>query len=115
MNYSSMLRAVAALFLGLLATAAHAVTLAELKEKLKFEDQYLIISYETRSNSAYVELNPRMWNRFSESQQRQLCDRFVQSNFVADMKLLNAWFRVGATTIGHIKPGLSGYSWVPAK
>ncbi len=115
MNPIILSRITAAICFALIAATANAVTLAELKEKLKFENQPLILSYTIQSNSAYVQLNPRMWNQFSASQQRQLCDQFVASNFVADMKLLNAWFRVGATDIGHIKPGLGGFSWVPAK
>jgi hypothetical protein len=115
MNYPKAIRAMIALYLCILASTVNAVTLAELKEKLKVQGQSLILSYEIDHNSAYVQLNPRMWNQLSEGQQRQLCDQFVASNFVADMKLLNAWFRVEATDIGHIKPGLGGYSWVPAK
>lgn len=115
MKYSATIRLLVAAFVCSITATAHAVTLAELKEKLTFEGKSLILSFEIRSNSAYVQLNPSMWNRFTEGQQRQLCDHFVQSNFVADMKLLNAWFLVGATNIGHIKPGLGGYTWVPAK
>ena len=101
--------------LPMLICSASAVTLDELQKQLKFEGESLIVSYKIDHTSAYVQLNPRMWNRLTGPEQRQICDKLVASHFVQDMKLLNAWFLVGVTDVGHIKPGLGGYSWVPAK
>ncbi len=91
-----------------------AKTLDELKAALKVDGKPLILSYTIESNSAYIQMNPSIWNILPESGKQQAGDNFAATNFVKDMGLLNAWFRVDSTDVGHVAPGLSGYHWVPA-
>ncbi|WP_417917160.1 hypothetical protein [Candidatus Electronema sp. JC] len=64
--------------------------------------------------SANIKLNPDVWNGFSPSQQRQLCDSLAAAWQGNKVQLLNGWLWVYSTKIGRISPKITGgWKFVP--
>jgi hypothetical protein len=68
----------------------------------------LISHYSVTNGSAYIHLNPAIWNALSASEQRQLCDRLANVDVWDQMQLVNAWLYVHDTEIGRIAPTFFG-------
>lgn len=78
--------------------------------------QPLIESYRIESGSAYLQLNPSVWNRMSSGEQRQVCDMLAGVDVWQAMGLVNAWLFVYRTNIGRIKPRFTGgFEFKPAE
>jgi len=80
--------------------------LDELIKATTYNGKKFIQSYRIENGSAYLQLNPSLWNSLSEPQKRQLCDALAAS--WNGMGLLNGWLYVYSTEIGRIKPNWSG-------
>jgi hypothetical protein len=71
-------------------TIAYAQTrLDELIKATTYNGKKFIQSYRIENGSAYLQLNPSLWNSLSEPQKRQLCDALAAS--WNGMGLLNGW------------------------
>ena len=82
--------------------------LDSLVQTLKDEGIPLIEEYIVLDNSAYIRLNPRMWNSLTSGEQRQVCDILAVNKIWEDNELLNAWLFVYETRIGRIAPDWNG-------
>jgi hypothetical protein len=97
--------------LGIWATGiVEAKTLKEVQSDLKVGRQPLIESYtvDVEKRSAHIQLNPYAWNALSESGKFQIYADLLATNFVDDMGLSTAWFRVGDKGIGEIRRESNG-------
>lgn len=82
--------------------------LEEMMQALTINGEPFIKSYKLEGPFAYLKINPHIWNNTSAPQQRQICDSLAATDVWKRMGLVNAWLLVGHTTIGRIKPTLSG-------
>lgn len=74
----------------------------------------LYTSYRVEGTTAIVQINPRLWNRLSTSEQRQLCDLLGRGTFMEAMNLRIARLYVNATLIGRVVRAGGMQSFNPA-
>lgn len=82
--------------------------LDELIKETTYKGERFIQSYRIESGSAYLQLNPRLWNSLSSQEQRQICDMLASVDVWKKMGLINAWLYVYNTQIGRVAPNWTG-------
>ncbi|HEY3349026.1 MAG TPA: hypothetical protein VGM13_04570 [Thermoanaerobaculia bacterium] len=76
--------------------------------------QPLIDSYKIEGGSAYIQMNPRMWNAMSAGEHRQIVDMLARTDVWQSIGVLNAWLRVYQTDLGRIRKSWTGdWEFVP--
>jgi hypothetical protein len=74
----------------------------------------LISSYKIEGGSAYVQMNPRMWNAMGSGEHRQIVDMLARTDVWQSIGVLNAWLRVYQTDLGRIRKSWTGdWEFVP--
>ena len=68
----------------------------------------VIEEYTILDDSAYIRLNPMIWNSLTSGEQRQVCDVLAANKVWKDSRLLNCWVFVLNTKIGRIAPDWNG-------
>ena len=74
-----------------------------IKNKIPIIEEYTILD-----DSAYIRLNPMIWNSLTSGEQRQVCDILAVNKVWKDSGLLNGRLFVFETRIGRIGPNWSG-------
>jgi hypothetical protein len=82
--------------------------LDEFIQSTTFKGQRFIQSYRIESGSAYLQLNPSLWNSLSPMEQRLICDGLVSVDVWKKMGLINAWLYVYNTEIGRVASNWTG-------
>ncbi|MGA7991416.1 MAG: hypothetical protein WCC53_08300 [Thermoanaerobaculia bacterium] len=76
--------------------------------------QPLISSYRIEAGSAYIQMNPSMWNAMTPSEHRQIVDMLARTDVWQSIGVINAWLRVYQTDLGRIRKSWTGdWEFVP--
>jgi hypothetical protein len=76
--------------------------------------QPLISGYKIERGSAYIQMNPRMWNAMGSGEHRQIVDMLARTDVWESVGVINAWLRVYQTDLGRIRKSWTGdWEFVP--
>ena len=78
------------------------------------DGQPLISSYTIETGSAYIQMNPRIWNSLGPGEHRQIVDMLARTDVWESIGVLNAKLSVYRTDLGRIRKSWTGdWEFVP--